>query len=204
MPTGRYPNQTDMTERRCPNCAKLVAVQSDDFDGDVTLFCPRCKAPFGSETPDLPRLTCRCRRWLASGVVEGGSLRMQCKRCSMAVEAAPTGIRRIETADRPGPKLRIKPIHVADLIPYLEERWAVLGRANARHRAELAVGLRFDVFNRDGFRCRYCGRSVSEGIILEVDHVRPRADGGTDDLPNLVTACWDCNRGKSAKAVLTA
>ena len=59
--------------------------------------------------------------------------------------------------------------------------------------------VRFQVLARDGFRCQYCGAaSTDEGVRLEVDHVYPQALGGTDDLDNLVTACYVCNRGKSA------
>jgi 5-methylcytosine-specific restriction endonuclease McrA len=41
-------------------------------------------------------------------------------------------------------------------------------------------------------------------VKLEVDHVIARSAGGPDTMENLVTACWDCNRGKSAKEVLVA
>ena len=62
--------------------------------------------------------------------------------------------------------------------------------------------LRFEVFRRDAFTCRYCGRK-SPDAILEVDHVIPKSDGGPDDLGNLITSCYDCNRGKGAR-LLTA
>jgi 5-methylcytosine-specific restriction endonuclease McrA len=55
---------------------------------------------------------------------------------------------------------------------------------------------RFKVLERDGYRCRYCGRTSDE-IALDVDHVVPVREGGTDDLDNLVSACVDCNSGKS-------
>jgi hypothetical protein len=58
---------------------------------------------------------------------------------------------------------------------------------------------RFDVFKRDGFCCSYCGAHPSRDVLLEVDHIRPVADGGGNDIDNLVTACWDCNRGKGAR-----
>ena len=60
-----------------------------------------------------------------------------------------------------------------------------------------AVGkkMRFEIMKRDGFRCRYCGLT-SLAVVLEVDHVIPRARGGTNAPENLVTACFDCNRGK--------
>jgi hypothetical protein len=35
--------------------------------------------------------------------------------------------------------------------------------------------------------------------VLEVDHITPVADGGTNDIINLVTACKACNSGKSDK-----
>lgn len=56
---------------------------------------------------------------------------------------------------------------------------------------------RFEVLKRDLFTCRYCGQS-SPAVVLEVDHVIPVSAGGSDDPMNLVTSCWDCNRGKSA------
>jgi hypothetical protein len=70
---------------------------------------------------------------------------------------------------------------------------------NASHvnRKPLSVRTRFEVFKRDGFTCRYCGR-MSPDVILEIDHVIPICEGGSDDPMNLVTSCWECNRGKSA------
>ena len=63
----------------------------------------------------------------------------------------------------------------------------------------MAVGkrLRFQIFRRDNFSCRYCGATAQAGAVLEVDHVKPRADGGQDVPTNLITACEGCNSGKS-------
>ncbi len=60
----------------------------------------------------------------------------------------------------------------------------------------LSVRTRFEVFKRDEFRCRYCGRQSPE-VVLEVDHIVPSCDGGSDDPINLTTSCWDCNHGKA-------
>jgi hypothetical protein len=54
---------------------------------------------------------------------------------------------------------------------------------------------RFEVFKRDGFVCQYCGGHPPDKT-LEVDHIIPVSKGGTDDLHNLITSCFDCNRGK--------
>lgn len=63
-------------------------------------------------------------------------------------------------------------------------------------RVGISKKTRFDVFKRDQFQCAYCGAHPSETVLLEVDHIHPVAEGGTNDIDNLVTACWDCNRGK--------
>lgn len=54
---------------------------------------------------------------------------------------------------------------------------------------------RFEVFKRDNFTCQYCGRKPPS-VVLECDHLKPRASGGDDEMINLVTSCFDCNRGK--------
>lgn len=57
--------------------------------------------------------------------------------------------------------------------------------------------LRFEVFRRDGFRCRYCGATPDQKQ-LRPDHVIPEVLGGRTEPANLVTACEDCNSGKSS------
>lgn len=64
-----------------------------------------------------------------------------------------------------------------------------------QHKA-VSKRVRFEVFKRDCFTCQYCGR-VPPTVVLEVDHIVARAEGGGNEETNLVTACADCNRGKS-------
>jgi len=65
------------------------------------------------------------------------------------------------------------------------------------HRTpKLYVRFRFKVFMRDDFTCIYCGRKPPE-VVLEIDHIEPKARGGLDKMENYATACRDCNRGKS-------
>lgn len=70
-------------------------------------------------------------------------------------------------------------------------------------RKGISKRVRFAVFARDGFACRYCG-STSEQVQLVVDHIHPVAKGGTDEPENLVTSCFQCNAGKSDKTISQA
>ena len=66
----------------------------------------------------------------------------------------------------------------------------------ATKRKSLSKKTRFEVFKRDDFRCQYCG-NVPPKVILEIDHLTPVSKGGDNDINNLITSCFDCNRGKT-------
>lgn len=69
-------------------------------------------------------------------------------------------------------------------------------------RKAISDSIRWTVFARDGFTCRYCGRQAGQdGVTLAVDHVVSVADGGDNRMDNLVTACQSCNGGKAAKSL---
>lgn len=59
-------------------------------------------------------------------------------------------------------------------------------------RDAIPRGLRVEIFERDGYKCRYCG--VTEH--LSIDHVIPISKGGRTNKQNLVTACMPCNLKK--------
>lgn len=61
-------------------------------------------------------------------------------------------------------------------------------------------GIRKQVFKRDNYTCVYC-KASGENIVLECDHVIPFSKGGSDELENLVTACFSCNRSKRDKSL---
>lgn len=65
-------------------------------------------------------------------------------------------------------------------------------------RKSISKKLRFEVFKRDSFTCQYCGKMAPD-VVLEVDHINPVASGGDNDILNLVTSCFDCNRGKGKR-----
>lgn len=67
-------------------------------------------------------------------------------------------------------------------------------------REPISAKLRFDVFKRDSFTCQYCGK-MSPDVVLEVDHIKPVAVGGDNSILNLITSCFECNRGKGKRVL---
>lgn len=67
-------------------------------------------------------------------------------------------------------------------------------------RKSLSKSVRFEVFKRDAFTCQYCGAKAPD-VILEVDHIKPVYEGGTNEIVNLITSCRDCNRGKGKRRI---
>ena len=55
--------------------------------------------------------------------------------------------------------------------------------------------IRYEILKRAKFRCELCGISA-EQKALEVDHIIPRNNGGTDDQSNLQALCYSCNAMK--------
>src|SRR5690349_23456362 len=72
-------------------------------------------------------------------------------------------------------------------------------RPHLLKEAPMAVSkrLRYEILRRDNHACRYCGAAAPDAK-LNVDHVIPQALGGKDKPENLVTACADCNAGKTS------
>lgn len=71
-------------------------------------------------------------------------------------------------------------------------RWA------PEDRRHIPMGLRYQVLQRDDFRCTACGDSpaLTRGVKLHVDHIDPWSQGGKSVAENLRTLCAACNFGK--------
>lgn len=59
------------------------------------------------------------------------------------------------------------------------------------------------IYERDGWECVYCGRGPRDprrmnqaAVILSLDHLIPRSEGGSNDATNLVCACHSCNSSR--------
>lgn len=65
---------------------------------------------------------------------------------------------------------------------------------------------RHAIYARDAHCCRWCGAHVLVGVggkdprRATLDHVTPRAAGGSNERENLVTSCVSCNSGKGDSA----
>ncbi|OVB21883.1 HNH endonuclease, partial [Escherichia coli] len=59
--------------------------------------------------------------------------------------------------------------------------------------------IRGRVLKRDKGLCQLCLRA---GVVREaktVDHIIPKAHGGTDADSNLQSLCWPCHKAKTAR-----
>ncbi|NIF20589.1 HNH endonuclease [Candidatus Pantoea multigeneris] len=59
--------------------------------------------------------------------------------------------------------------------------------------------IRARILKRDRHLCQECLRQQKPAPASTVDHIKPKAHGGTDDDANLQALCWSCHKGKTAK-----
>ena len=71
------------------------------------------------------------------------------------------------------------------------------------YKGTLSSKRRFQVLERDGFKCGYCGIIQEDTDLLHVDHILPRKYGGRNNMKNLITACIPCNLGKGDRIINT-
>lgn len=53
------------------------------------------------------------------------------------------------------------------------------------------------LMDKVSIECEYCEDEITDKQELTVDHVVPLAQGGTNDIDNLVLCCRDCNLRKN-------
>jgi 5-methylcytosine-specific restriction enzyme A len=75
---------------------------------------------------------------------------------------------------------------------------------SSKSRHERGYGTQWDkirkyVLHRDSYLCQPCLRQGRAHVGNEVDHKKPKAKGGTDDLDNLEAINSECHKVKTAE-----
>lgn len=59
--------------------------------------------------------------------------------------------------------------------------------------------IRYELRDKQGDKCYYCGCAFApDNYSSTIDHVKPKIEGGTNDISNLVAACIRCNYHKGS------
>ena len=76
--------------------------------------------------------------------------------------------------------------------------WQHRGTAHERGYGAAWKKHRAFILRRDCGLCQVCAGKKRLTLATQVDHIIPKAKGGTDDEENLQSICPDCHRDKSA------
>lgn len=91
---------------------------------------------------------------------------------------------------------RLKAVCGRKLMDYIARRGDAIWQHRTRASGYISGTLRYEVFKRAKDRCELCGIPAGERA-LQVDHIAPRAQGGSDELANLQALCYICNAMKA-------
>lgn len=80
---------------------------------------------------------------------------------------------------------------------YKAKRGAVIWEHRRPGLGAIPGSTRYETLKRAGYRCELCGISADERA-LDVDHIQPKSQGGSDEPENLQALCWLCNTNKGA------
>lgn len=83
----------------------------------------------------------------------------------------------------------------AKVAEYVAQRQDAIWRHRTQNFEPIPGTLRYEVIKRAKGRCEACGTSNQERA-LQVDHIVPRAKGGSSNLDNLQALCSTCNAQK--------
>jgi 5-methylcytosine-specific restriction enzyme A len=82
--------------------------------------------------------------------------------------------------------------------------WSDKGSRHARGYGTAWTKLRLVILKRDSYLCQACKLEGRTTPAREVDHITPKAKGGTDDPSNLVAICREHHKAKTAKEAAEA
>ena len=69
-------------------------------------------------------------------------------------------------------------------------------------KSQVNAHVKMSIIRDYDFTCIFCGHNGSQSNPLTVDHILPRAEGGTNSQDNLACCCRICNN-KKGKMLLT-
>jgi len=75
--------------------------------------------------------------------------------------------------------------------------WKDKGSRHDRGYGSAWVKLRTAVMQRDGYLCQPCLMMGKPTPATAVDHIVPKAKGGTDDADNCQSICDECHTAKT-------
>lgn len=102
----------------------------------------------------------------------------------------------VKLSKKPRAKPKAKPVEVKKHDPWLKYR---PGMGNEFYSTFAWRQLRWDVLRHSNGRCAMCNASKESGVVIHVDHIKPRSKYPGLELvkENLQILCEDCNIGKS-------
>ena len=86
-----------------------------------------------------------------------------------------------------------------ELADALQSVFGTLKKRDDFFQSPAWLRLRYQVLKRHHGRCQACGRSASDGIVIQVDHIKPRSKypALALDPGNMSVLCQPCNVAKS-------
>lgn len=78
---------------------------------------------------------------------------------------------------------------------YIDKRGQAIWGHRGAGRDYIPGSIRYKVLKRAKYRCELCGAHEDQ-TALQIDHIIPKARGGSDDLSNYQALCATCNANK--------
>ena len=78
---------------------------------------------------------------------------------------------------------------------YIDKRGQAIWGHRGAGREYIPGSIRYKVLKRAKYRCELCGAHEGQ-TALQIDHIIPKARGGSDDLSNYQALCATCNANK--------
>ncbi len=173
--TAKYPSQ----QRRFINTHQHKKENNGNWKGgEETRCCPVCNKSFQVKR-GINKLTCseECYvEWQRMTTTARGinKVKVNCAYCGNELQLFPSQVHEMNFCNR---------FCLAKMFPKNAENNGNWKGGNSRY-------FRNQTMIRDNHKCVVCGFDV----VVDVHHITPRANGGTNDFSNLITLCPNHHR----------